>query len=436
MRLLLPMALATGGLLFGSRRLGAQAASLPIDTALARRYFAEAADLTSRDGGGLWGRSLEGPILFVHAASRMVLSAVPGAGDTLRPLGGLFTGTLPEAEPIANTALRWAGHTWAMVVWPPRADSVERRVLMAHELWHRIQDSLGLPSGIPSNAHLATRDGRLWLRLEGRALRKALGAAGTLRLRALEDAIAFRRARRALFPGSESDERALELNEGLAEYSGIMLAIESPVARREQADRRLAVLDSATHFERDFAYHTGPAWGLTLDDLAPGWRASLRAGDDLAMIAAQYLGTVRGGARSASARGAAYGLAAVRKSEDARVQARRKHVAALQTRFVTGPLLELPLAEMKLSFDPSKGEAMSSLGSVYGMLRLTDRWGVLQCDVSGGLIAADFQRALVPAPSDTTGRRLTGPGWVLELNPGWQIQPGQRPGDWVVRRAP
>ena len=70
------------------------------------------------------------------------------------------------------------------------------------------------------------------------------------------------------------------------------------------------------------------------------------------------------------------------------------------------------------------------------MLRLTDQWGVLQCDVSGGLITADFQRALVPAPSDTTGRRLIGPGWVLELNPGWQLQPGQRPGDWVVRRAP
>ena len=148
-----------------------------------------------------------------------------------------------------------------MVVWPPRADSLERRVLLAHELWHRIQDSLGLPSGMPSNAHLATRDGRLWLRLEGRALRKALGAAGTLRLRALEDAIVFRRARRSLFPGSESDERTLELNEGLAEYSGIMLAIESPVARREQADRRLGILDSATHFERDFAYHR-PRMGI------------------------------------------------------------------------------------------------------------------------------------------------------------------------------
>lgn len=434
MRKTLLFALACG-VPVGHPVLSAQSASPPIDTALARRHFSEAAELTSRDGGALWGRSLEGPLLFVHAPSRTVLSTVAGDGDLLRALGALFSGTLPDAEPIANTSLRWAGRTWAMVVWPPRADSLERRMLFAHELWHRIQDSLGLPSGIPSNAHLGTRDGRLWLRLEGRALRKALVSSGAVRSRVLEDAVAFRRARRTLFPGSENDERALELNEGLAQYSGIMLATDSRTVRRELADRGLAILDSATHFERDFAYHTGPAWGLLLDDLAPGWRVGLRSTDDLAMIAAQSLGP-RSSARSAAARGASYGLAAVRKGEDKRIEARKKHLAAQQTRFVTGPVLELPLAEMKMSFDPAKVEAMGSLGSVYGMLRLTDRWGMLQCDVSGGLIAADFQRALVPAPSDTAGRRLTGPGWVLELLPGWQVVPGPRPGDWKIRQAP
>ena len=429
-------AFTIGGLLPGPPAARAQTAPLPMDTALVRRYLGEAEELTSRDGGALWGRPLRGPILFVHAPTRVVIGAVPGDGEQLKPLGGLFSGSLPDAEPIANTALRWAGRTWAMLVWPPRADSLERRVLLAHELWHRVQDSLGFPSGTPANAHLGTRDGRLWLRLEGRALRAALGASGTARARALEDAIAFRRARRALFPGSETDERALELNEGLAEYSGIMLATASREARREMADLRLAMLDSAGSFERDFAYRTGPAWALLLDDLAPRWRTELRATDDLAMTAALALPIRQGPARNASARGASYGITAVRKSEDARVEARRKHVASLQSRFVTGPLLELPLAEMKMSFDPGKVEAMGALGSIYGMLRLSDRWGVLQCDVSGGLIGADFRRAVVPAPSDTGGRRLTGPGWVLELLPGWQLVRGTRPGDWTIRQTP
>lgn len=436
MRRLLLTIIIAGGTLLGLSEARAQTAPLPMDTAMVRRYLGEAMELAARDGGALWGRSLLGPILFVHPPSRIVLSAVPGEGESLKPLGGFFTATLPEAEPIANTALRWAGRTWAMLMWPLRSDSLERRVLLAHELWHRVQDSLGFPSGTPSNAHLATRDGRLWLRLEGRALRSALGASGMARSRALEDAIAFRNARRALFPGADAEERALELHEGLAEYSGIMLATTSPAARRELADRRLAMLDSAGSFERDFAYRTGPAWGLLLDELASQWRLDLRAADDLATAAARSLPVRRGPARSASVRATAYGMAAVRKSEDARVEARRKHVASLQTRFVTGAVLELPLAEMKMSFDPGKVEAMGALGSIYGMLRLSDRWGVLQCDLSGGLIGADYRRVVVPAPSDTGGRRLTGPGWVLELLPGWQLVRGPRPGDWTVVRAP
>jgi len=436
MRNLLFVALVAGGLPPALPMLHAQTVPFPMDTVDARRFFLEVSELITRDAGALWGRTLEGPMLFVHAPSRTVLTLVPGSGDTLRPMGGFFTGTLPDAEPVANSSLDWNGRRWAMVVWPPRADSLERRVLFAHELWHRVQDSLGFSSGIPSNAHLGSRNGRLWLRLEGRALRKALVTSGPARARALQDAIAFRRERRRLFPGSDSDERTLELNEGLAEYSGIMLATASQEARIALTDRRLALLDSATSFERDFAYRTGPAWGLLLDELKPGWRTGLVPTADLAMIAAQSLGTPRGPARSASARGAAYGLAAVRKHEDARAEARKKHIAFLQTRFVDGPVLELPLADMKMSFDPGKVEAMSSLGSVYGMLRLTDRWGVLQCDLSGGLIATDFRRALVPAPSDTGGRRLTGPGWVLELLPGWRLVPGPRPGDWAVQQSP
>ncbi|HEX7025195.1 MAG TPA: hypothetical protein VF187_10295, partial [Gemmatimonadales bacterium] len=350
--------------------------------------------------------------------------------------GSFWTGTLPAGEPAANTTLRWSGRTWAVVVWPPVADSLERQVLVAHELWHRVQDSLGFSSIAPANSHLGTADGRLWLRLEGRALAAALARAGAARVRALSDAVAFRRARRALFPGSEAAERALELNEGLAEYSGVVLAAGEPETRRRLVQERLGSLDSAAYLERSFAYHTGPAWGLFLDELAPSWRRTLTAAADLGWLAERALGRATPAPRSAVQRGTAYGYSVVRKNENARATARRKRSAALRERFLDGPVLELPLGDMKMSFDPGKVEALDSLGSIYGMLRLADRWGVLQCDVTGGLIAGDFRRALVPAPADTEGRRLTGPGWILELEPGWRVVPGGRRGDWVLREIP
>ena len=436
MRSLLLPALLAAGSLAGGLSLPQQPEPLPVDTALARRFFQEADALTARDSGLLWGRSLAGPLLFVHLPSRKLLSSVPGAEGALAPHGSLFTGRLPESEAAANTSLRWAGRTWAMILWPPTADSVNRQILFAHELWHRVQDSLGFPSRLSSNAHLGARDARVWLRLEGRALAAALRATGSKRAAAVRDAIAFRRVRRAQFPDGAADERALELNEGLAEYTGIALAAASAEQRHELARRRLAVLDTATNFERDFAYHTGPAWGLLLDRLVPGWRRSLRAGDDLAEVASGALRPVTPTPLSAATQGRSYGIAAVRKNEAARAAARERRLAGLRVRFVTGPLLELPLAQMRLSFDPAKVEAFEGHGSVYGMLRLSDRWGVLQCDASGGLIAADFTRALVPAPSDTAGRRLTGPGWVLELQPGWRLTRGTRPGSWTVTDSP
>jgi hypothetical protein len=429
-------ALAAAGVLTFVAPLGAQdPVSSSIDTALARQYFQEAGALTARDGGRLWGRSLAGPLLLVDRATRTVIADQPGPESWLRPAGTLFFGTLPASENVANTAFRSGDVVWAMVVWPMPSDSLERGVLLAHELWHRVQDSLGFPMASPTNAHLGQRDGRLWLRLEGRALRRALTLAGARRDRALRDALAFRRARQARFRGADSTERALELNEGLAEYSGVVAASESPEIRRGLVERRLASLDTLTSMERNFAYRTGPAYGVFLDDLAPGWRTSLSRRTDLAGLLESALGAGTTGG-SAATRAAPYGYAVVLREERARATRQAVRLAAIKRRFMSGPLLELPLAEMKMSFDPDRVESLDGVGSVYAALRLTDRWGVLQCDVSGGLVAADFQRVVVPAPADLTGRRLTGPGWVLELGAEWRIVPGRRSGDWTVTRDP
>jgi len=408
----------------------------PIDTSTARRYFQEAAALTARDAGQLWGRSLAGPLLFVDRATRTMLSDRPDAEGRLRPLGAFYSGVLPASENVSNSGFTWGGVTWAMVAWPITSDPQQRGVLLVHELWHRVQDSLGFRLTGAGNAHLAQRDGRMWLRLEGRALRRALSLDGAARTRALRDAIAFRRARRRLFPGSDSAERALELNEGLAEYSGVAIAGESEEARRQLVDERLATLDSASRLERSFAYQTGPAYGEFLDALAPGCRAALTRSSDLAFVLEASLhGAGAPRPAAASARAVAYGYARVRKEEQTRARNGVIHLASLRKRFVTGAVLQLPLEAMKMGFDPGQVEALDTVGTVYGTLRLTDRWGVLQCDGSGGLITGDFRRAIVPAPGDVTGRRLTGPGWVLELLPDWQIVPGARKGDWTVKKT-
>ncbi len=432
--MLRPLLLAFASLVRPLTALAQSGGAFAFDTALARQYFREAAALISRDAGALWHRSLDRPLLLAEPQSRMLLAAVPDSEGQLQPLGGFYTGRLPPGEATANTAVRWGGRRWTMLVWPLPDDSLERAVRIGHELWHGIQDSLGLAGRDPPNPQLATRDGRVWLRMEGRALQRALELDGAARLRALRDALLFRRARRRSFPGADSTERQLELNEGLAEYSGIALATSNPEARRALVSARLVKLDSASQQERSFAYRTGPAYGFFLDALVPDWRGAVHAGADLGFLLEPALHG-RPGAATATIRAASYGYAAVRREESLRAARQRAHRLALRTRFERGPLLELPLAEMKLGLDPGRVETLDSLGTIYGSLRLSDRWGVLQADTTGGLISPDWLHLIVPAPSDTGGRRLAGPGWVLELAPGWHLVPGRRPGDWKLERG-
>ena len=73
----------------------------------------------------------------------------------LRPESGVFAGVLPSDVVVANTATRWSGKLWTMLMWQSigRRPVQQRRLLM-HESFHRIQAELGLPATNANNPHL------------------------------------------------------------------------------------------------------------------------------------------------------------------------------------------------------------------------------------------------------------------------------------------
>jgi hypothetical protein len=85
-----------------------------------------------------------------------------------------------------------------------------------------------------------TVDGRYWMELEWRALAKALGSSGPARTAALRDALAFRTARRKVFPNAAENERLLEMNEGLAQYTGTVAAAASAAEATSDAIQQLS----------------------------------------------------------------------------------------------------------------------------------------------------------------------------------------------------
>lgn len=415
-----------------SRTLGSLLAlALPLaaqglDPASARTAFEEARRVSQRDGGRLWGRSLEGPMLLADTGAMRLIGNTADAEGRLKGLEGVFAGELPRELGVANTASEWAGRRWTLLHWPLGEDGGERRVLLAHEMFHRIQPELGLwVKEAGACTHLETRDGRLWLRLELRALRAALAAKGRARKEALADAMAFRAKRRSLFPQAARVEAALETQEGLAEYTGIRIGL-APEAARLRTIRKLEEADAHPHYARFFPYATGPALGLLLDEVRPGWRKGLK-GDSDPSEGLRPRNRLEGVEAAASR----HGWEAVRAEEDARETQRLVRVADLRKRYVDGPLLRVPMGH--IVFNPSRQEAHAGLGIYNPTLKLTAAWGILTV-TEGSLMAEDWSEVRVQAPGDTAVPPLHGPGWTLELKEGWELVPGKRSGDWIPRR--
>lgn len=392
----------------------ATAAHAEIDRDAAKSAFDAFQRNCTRDNGALWGVSLCGPIVIVEKGTR---DAVDSDG---------WSGKLPENIGIANTAFDWNGKRASMVVWPLPKDEGARDRLLLHERFHAIQERVGLPmSPSTANAHLDTIEGRYLMRLEMRALRAALVAASRADARrAVADALAFHHARLLKFPDAARDETALDRNEGMAEFTGFALFLPPDDAKTlDVAAKALVQAEKSSSFMRSYAYATGPAWGLMLDQFAPGWRRK---------IASSSYEDLLGGIEPSGAGFAArrYDGAAVRAEENRRDDERKKRVASYQKRFVEGHVLTLPLHNMNMQFDPYDAQPFEGHGTVYEHITVSDDWGKIVVE-TGALISSDFKTLTVyTSPAGATGET---PPWAITLAPGWRIDSGARPGDLVVK---
>jgi hypothetical protein len=385
-----------------------------VDQQQAAGYFREVAALCEREGGRLWGVSLCGPLALVDAATQTIAAnhAVPEAAA-------------PAGFGFANFALDWGGTRWSTVVWRMiPADAHLRGQLFLHELFHRIQPQIGFQLRDGQNEHLDTLDGRYWLQLEWRALAKALGSAGDARNGAVRDALAFRAARRALAPGAAENERLIEINEGLAQYTGTVASAESRETAEKDAVRQLDDATKNATFVRTFAYPQGAAYGLLLDACSAGWTRRVKPTDDLGALLATASGLAP--APDAAKAAADYGGGELRAAEEKREAAQKVRVAELRRRFVEGPVLTVARSG-SFSFTNAGMTPIPGAGTVYPTLRTTAEWGKLEAE--NALVNSERGSIAVPGPVKVEGATLSGPGWTLQLAAGWTTRPGSRAGD-------
>jgi hypothetical protein len=308
-------------------------------------------------------------------------------------------------------------------------------MLMLHELFHRIQADLGLMTvggrARAGNEHLDTFEGRVWLRLEWRALARALGQSGEDRKRAVSDAAAFRLTRRSQFAKAAENERIEEIREGLAQYTGTVTTAASRPEAVSSAIEQLAAAEGHETFIQQ-AYTTGVAYAILLDDASADWRRRVRSDSDLGqMLMAALDVTPVANAVDAAAR---YGGVELRAAEQTRAGQRKAVVRELQNRFVDGPVLLVP-SQGGAAFNAVGATPIPGVGTVYfNQYTTRGEWGTLEA--TKGVLIRDNGTRQLPGPVRIEGANVTGDGWTVTVAAGWTVGSGPRPGDYQIIRSP
>ncbi len=374
--------------------------------------------VSDSDNGKLWGKALYGPTMFVDVQTRNLVANQQNKENSFEQKGNLFFGQLPEDIIIANTAINYCGEIWTCVIWDGDRDLLTNTHLLIHESWHRIQEKIGLPACGSFNQHLDEAEGELLLKLELSILKTLLQDDSKDLSEGLRDAMTVRKMRQTMFPNG--NENQFECHEGMAEYTAFKLL---PLNDDNEAIRKGLVAAAImkgmdnTGFSNSFAYLSGPAYGLLLDDLAPEWRKSICSGQtipDLISTVTIVPDTVDD--TEIERISECYNVKEYLDKERIRLEARDKKDAALRAVFSESKWLVIPNNNVNFGFDPNERlVAYDSIGVIYKTMQLKGDFGTI--DVKNGIIRANnWSYFIIPYSENHCDAKIS-------LNPGYVIEP-------------
>lgn len=409
----------------------AQKQSIPPDTISV--YFDEL-KTASKKNIGLWNKDLYGPMILIDPKTREFFASEPDSEGILKHNGTLYSGVLPATVNIANTAINWGGKRWAMIMLPLSQNKENRINLLAHESFHRIQPSLGFSLNNAENNHLDQKEGRIYLRLELEALKQAVRSNSEKEIkRHLTNALIFRKYRNTLYKGSETTENLLELNEGIAEFTGLIVSGRNKDQTRSYFLNGIEGFMKNPTFVRSFAYYTTPVYGYLLYHKDPGWNKKIDSKTDLTVyfIKAFDIRIQTDLQKAVEKLSDNYNGTSIIKQEIDREEQTKKRIAEYKLKFIQQPHFEIKFEKMNVSFDPRNIMPVEDLGTVYPNIRITDLWGILTVE-TGALMSPNWDKISISNPVKTENKKVSGDGWILELTDGYTIAKDEDNGNYKL----
>lgn len=398
-------------------------------------YFKKTLDACNRDNGKLWGKNLYGPVMFADRISRKITANFPDEDGLMKGKNGIYTGTFPKELVINNNPVYFGGTLFGLAPLPAEDDEYRIVSRSIHGLFHYFQATTGYTSSGYNTSVMDEKNARIWIKLEWKALRKALNSEGSEQLLAIRDALIFRGSNRELYKKYAADENRYENYEGLATFTYILLATNSPEEYKSKLLEYLDRIYSMQSYARSYGSVHGALYATLLyrkgfdfssirsEDIDLGEKVKELYNIELPAVCRDVAGSIA----------VNYDLESIKIEEAKRESDIRDRLNRQLSTFIEKPVVYLELESPYFDFEEENIRPMDTLGTLYSSLRVSDNWGKLTVDKVGCLVSNNFKYLRITAKGFKADKtRIVGDGWHLILNDEWEtVQVDQ---NYIVRK--
>lgn len=398
-------------------------------------YFKRVEEICNRDNGKLWGNNLHGPMMFVDRTSRQIIANQPDKDGNLKLKDGVYIGIYPREKIINNTAVEFGGTLFGLAPLPPEEDEYRITTRAIHCLFHRYQYLNGIFPAIFNSTNMDEREARIWLKLEWKALRKAINLEGEDKLTAIRDALIFRGTNQMAFPGYVDEGNHFETYEGLASFTYTLLPSESMDEFKRRLFENLDRIYSFQSYSQSYGVIQGALYATLLYQKGFDFRNILRDKEDLGrLVMEQYNIELPEVCRDvAGSLAISYNLDEIYREEEKRLQDIRERLHKQINIFNEKPVVFFDLESPYFDFEPEDVHSLDTLGTLYSHIRVSDNWGKLTVNRHGCLISDNYKQLRITAKGLKIDKNhVYGEGWHMILNETWVIE--EMDENYFVRR--
>jgi hypothetical protein len=401
----------------------------------ASQYFKAVETICNRDNGKLWGKNLFGPIMFVDRAGRRIAANQPDKEGLLKGKDGIYTGLYPKELIINNAPVKFGGTQFALAPLPTEEDEYRIKTRAIHSLYHRFQESKGILTSSFNATNMDEKEARLWIKLEWKALRKALNTEGEERQLAIRDALIFRGSNRELYHKYAGDETRFETYEGLATFTYTLLCTNSPEEYKSRLFENLDRVYSMQSYARSYGFIHGALYASLLyykgfdfqkidaDNFDLENAVKELYNIELPVICRDVAGSLA----------VNYDIDAINKEEEQRLADIKENIHKQISIFTENPVVFLELESPYFDFEPEDIHSIDTLGTLYNSMRVSDIWGKLTVDKGGCLVSNNLKFLRITAKAFKADKNhISGEGWHLILNSDWKLIPVEK--NYFVRK--